>query len=672
MIDDAPQINDDWINDPAPPPPPSPDFQQGRKSPARPLADQLRKAPVAAGPGQAKPKRGSKPSPAPDDDGPPDPPRPPPSDPDRDRGEIWDGCPVRALGVNGDYAYYLDRLGQLRAVKKHENQTIMSLFGDRIGLLSLHYPVYAKGADTPQRHRFDGTRASMAMITACAEKGLFNPDGAVRGVGAWRDDDGQLVYHLGDRLLTAEGDKPPGDHQGKIYPAYPSIPAPAADLGRADPAADILETAGRWAWHHPDVDPHLVLGMVCVQMMGGALEWRPTFWGTGDKASGKSTLHEMLKHLHGGDRGLVQSNDPTKSGITSRLGHSSLPVALDEIEPGEEGSRKEADLIVLARIASSGGQWLRGSSDQKGAGGNVYSSFFFSSILIPGSLTPQDRSRLITLNLDTLPADAPRLVLDPRTWRKRGAALKRLLIDRWPQFEARLSDWRSALADVGLTGRNGDNWATTMALADLALHPDPQGADILAGWAVKIARVARVAVDQIGSDAEDMIQHLIGQPLDVFRRGELFTVAQWVMVAAQLPSAPRELIASSDASVGEITAIEREGAARRANEKLAKYGLRVRGTGEASELFIANSPIPGLAKLFERSRWSGGVWAQSSRRCIGATPVPSPLTLAGQRLRGVYIPLKHVAGMLAFPMDRADSARPIVTRDDDMTAEDFV
>ncbi len=584
----------------------------------------------------------------------------------RDLGEIWPDCPVRPLGVNGDMFFYLDRLGQMRGVKKHEGQAMMALFLDRIELLCMNFPTFDKQGDRVPG-KFNQMHASTAMIRACAEKGLFNPDGTVRGVGAWRDDNGNLIYHCGKVLLTRNGERQPADIEGKIYPAYPPIPAPAPPDSSGDPAPDILGMLSTWAWQRPDVEPMLSLGAVCVLMLCGALDWRPAFWMTGDKASGKSTLQELMKHLMGGEKGLVQSTDATKSGITSRLGHSSLPVLLDELEPGDEGSNKERDIILLARVASSGGQWVRGSADQKGASGNVYSAFMFSSILIPGSMGPQDRSRLITLNLDTLPKDAPKPVLDPRTWRARGARLKRILIDRWKTWDERLSLWRVALAEAGMAGRNGDNYVTTLAMADMALNEALPTPDTLKGWAEKIAKSARRETDEIGSDAEDMIQHLIGQPYDVFRRGEMFTVAHWIMVAAELPSAPRELIRTADSGLTDIDDHERREAARRANEKLAKAGLRIKGTGDNAELFIANSPIPGLAKLFEHSRWSRGVWSQSTRRIPGAAPVDNPLRLAGQRTRGVYIPIRSLAGLLDFPMDRA----PIERRPMPETPEEF-
>lgn len=622
------------------------------------LGEQLKSAPVMAepaaqaddpGPGSADPQPDS---PAATDAGKGS--RRWPRKPGRPKGEIWENCPVKPLGVNGEVSWYLDRHGQLRGVDNHTAQKILHLFGDKIGVLCLNFPTFDKAGDR-RVNRYDQTSASMAMIAACSERGLFNPDGAVRGVGAWADDEGRMIYHTGQSLITAEGPQDPGEIDGKIYPAYPPIPSPTLTAGRGDPAQEIIALASSWNFARPDVDPMLTLGMVGVQMMGGALAWRPAFWFTGDKASGKSTLQDWIKWLHG-DKGLVQSTDPTKSGITSRIGHSSLPVALDELEPGDEGSTKERDIIVLARVASSGGQWLRGTADQKGASGNVYSTFMFSSILIPGSMGAQDRSRLITFNLFPPDKDAPKPVIDPRTWKQRGAVLKRTLIDRWPSWAERLELWRVALAKHDLTGRNGDNWATTIAMADMALTAELPSEEYMDAWARKLAFAAVAETSEIGSNAEDMLQHLIGQPFDVFRRGELYSVAHWLMVAGQLPGAPYELVGADGSTVFDDMA--RADFARRANEKLAKAGLRVKGQGHEAALFVPNKPIPGLLKLFEHSQWAKGVWAQAARRVPGAKLTDTPLRLAGQQTRGVYIPFTSIAGMLALPMDRVAPSAP--------------
>lgn len=591
-------------------------------------------------------------------DAPQDQPPPRPADgqdgrsgrPPRPRGDIWEGCPVRPLGVNGDVSYYLDVHGQMRAVKKHDQQTIMHLFGNMMPRLFLNFPQWDAKLEAPKKGRFDANNAAAAMIQACSERGLFDPDGSVRGVGAWVDDAGGLIYHTGDKLLIGGKAQSPSDHQGRIYPAYPPIPNPA-DPGDHDPAPRILERLETWRWTRGEIDPTVMLGYVCAQMMGGALAWRPTVWITGPRAAGKSSLQSLMLHLHGGEKGLIQSNDATKSGLTSRIGHSSLPVALDELEPGDERSTKEKDIITLARVASSGGQWYRGSADQKGAGGNVYSTFLFSSILIPGQLNTADLSRLIMLNLDPFDEGTKAPTLRADQWRKAGAQLKRVLIDRWPTWAERLDLWREAFGAQGIGGRNADNWATILAMADMAQHAALPSADVLAGWAAKVAGYIRADVDEIGTDADEMLLHLLTKPYDIYRRGEQYTIAQWLMAAACLPGAPHALFGSD-------TPADKADLAKMCNDKLAKAGLRVIGTGQDAWLFIASAKIGGLEELFARSRWAGGAWAQSAARVKGARggKAVNPRKLLGIQTRGVEVPFTSMPGLLSFPADRVTTA----------------
>lgn len=658
-------------------------------TPLRPLdqlADDLDNAPTVAGPdaghdawlpdftdpgpgyGQSSPGDGLDP---PDDDAPP-----PPEDPatghrraaDRPRGEIWKGCPVKPLGYLGAVYYYLDPLGQLRGLTKHDAQNIMMLFASKLPQLYFAFPKMLKdkasGAVYRKPEHFEHQLACSAMITACGERGLFNPEGSVRGVGAWTDDDGNLIYHTGDKLLIGAEALDPAMHQGKIYPAYPAIPHPAAprkDAAKDDAADALLEVLGTWTWERPEIDAMLFLGIFGIQALGGALAWRPTVWISAERGAGKSSLQELLKHLHG-PKGLIQSTDTTKSGITSQIGHSSLPVAVDELEPGDANTGKEAAIIDLARIASSGGQWLRGSADQKGASGNIYSAFLFSSILIPGKLTAADRSRMINLGLRTLPETTAPLRLRAETWRKRGAAIKRALIDRWPSWPMRYDLWREALEPHGITGRNADNYATVLAMAQMAQSAEMPTAEELTGWAAKIAAHVRTSIDEIGNDATDIVTHLLSQQFDPFRRGERLTIAAWLKAAGHRPRAGRRLFKDKSEGSDDPYVADQEDRttlaeyAKRANTSLASVGLRVIGTPEAPELFVATNQLQGLKDLFAHSAWANGGWSQSLKRIKGATSPKASRYMDGHQTKGTVIPFASMPGLMAFDGDIVTSA----------------
>ncbi|MBY5988202.1 hypothetical protein [Roseovarius atlanticus] len=570
----------------------------------------------------------------------------------RAKGEIFDDCPIVPLGVRGKNAYYLDGLGQLRAIDNHNAQNIMSLFGHHIPKLFTKFPQFDKDGNR-KNNRFDQTSASLVMHQAAAECGVFNPDNAVRGVGAWTDDNGELILHLGDKVLYRGDKRSPGRIDGRIYPAASPIPHPTDQPVTADPVEPLLEVLGSWNWTQPDLHPFVALGMIATQMLCGALDWRPVFWLLAPAGAGKSEFQRLLKMLHGDD-GLIQSTDATKSGITSQLGQSSLPVAVDELEPGDERSTKEKQIIELARVAASGGQWFRGSADQTGVGGKVYSAFLFSSILIPGVMKSQDVQRLIVMEMKPLDKSAAKLSLDPRTWRARGARLKALLVERWPEWPERLAAWRQSLELAQVVGRDADNWATVMAMADLAQNDELAAEDVRENWARKVAFQVATSRSDTTNDAEAMLLHLMSQVIDPFRRGQQFNVAQWVMAAGGLPGAPPALT-NELGSGATVDAQEKRDRMKKANEVLAGHGLRVYSGTDAQTLFIMNKPIERLCRLFQGSDWANGVWQQSAKRVPGAVSPSNALTLAGITSRGVSMPLSAIPGLMSLPMDNAQS-----------------
>lgn len=589
---------------------------------------------------------------------------PPRGNAERPRGEIWDGCPVKPLGVFGDLAYFLDANGQLRGFKKLANQELQSLFGHQLAKLRWKFPVFVNTADkgdppvyVPDRKKIEFAYASLVIWEAVSECGVFNPQNAVRGVGSWTDDEGHLIYHTGHAILWRGAWYQPGRIGPHIYPAAPPIPRPAQTTEAPDPVPPLIQTLESWNWARPDLHPFIALGMIGVQMLCGALDWRPVFWLAAAAGSGKSEFQKLLKLLHG-EGGLVQSTDATQRGITSQIGQSSLPVALDELEPGDERSTKEKAIIELARIAASGGSWLRSSADQTGVTGKIYSAFLFSSILIPGAMKTQDLQRLIRLEMEPLTKGAPRLNLDPRTWRARGARLKALLIERWGTWPERLGLWRHALELEGVTGRDADNWSAVLAMADMAQSEALPSDEITATWARKVARQVVADRPDVDNDADAMLLHLLSQTYDPWRKSEQWSVAQWIMAAAGLPGAPKAL---SHQLTGDDLADDRRGRMKRANDMLAKVGLRVYDEDNEPSLFIMNKQIQGLKDLFRFSDWAGGVWAQSAKRIPGAVATPNPATLAGISSRGYKIPLKSIPGLMSFPMDQGAGSRPPVS-----------
>jgi len=674
---------DDWLSAPAPPPKAigapahKPGPKRGKtakpgpeKAPQRPL-DKLA-AELDAAP-EAPPGDGLDPPPPP----PPAPPPPRPPMPARPKGEIWEGCPVKALGVHGDTSYFLDVLGQLRGVTKIERTKIMHIFGDRFDLLCRHFPQMGAPRDDepakPKPGKFEGDAAASAMTQAAAEQGLIDPDRVVRGPGAWADEDGGLIYHTGDQVFVRGKSRRPDRIGEYIYPAAPSIPHPArAVRPEDDPVPALRAVFATWKWRRPSIDPMVVAGMVGCQMMGGALSWRPQFWITGPKSSGKSDLQKLLESLQGGEYGLIKAEDASPASIANALRITTLPVALDELEATDTGSAKERGIIEIMRIASSGGHRTRSGPDQGLSRTVLRSTFVASSIIIPGVLSPQDKSRLVILDLDPFEGGEAKPDLRPSIWRARGASIKRLLIDRWGSWVERLELWRGAFREAGgFSSRDEDNWATICAMADMMEHEALPTPARLAEIIARVAPQVRGALDH-GSDSESLIVHLLGQIYDPYRRGAQYTIGQWLMVAGNLDGAPEALRASLAGNDLDTYKTARERAAEAANAVLAPLLIKVADRGDGPVLFVGNNKVPPLQQVFRDTIWHGGAWAQSLGRIKGAyTRIDGKYvsrTLAGTSTKGVEVPFASIPGLAVFPQDRARPA-PLIAPPDAM--EDF-
>lgn len=562
---------------------------------------------------------------------------PPP--PERQRGEIWPGCPVEALGVEGKVFWYLDVLHQMQGVESHQKDRIRGIFGGNLHLLMDRFPSYNKDGKVTT---FNAEHAAAAMQRAATERGVWSSHEKVRGLGAWPDESGGVILHCGDVVLIDGRARKPGVIGPHVYPSFAPGPRPSKEApegGGAGPAGRLLELLRTWNWERGDLDAHLLLGWICAAMFGGALDWRPAGWITGDAGMGKSTLHHVIKAVMGGERGILSVTDATEAGIRQFVMSSTTPVAIDELE-AEADNRRASAIIKLARQAASGSVVIRGGADHKGAEFKARSAFLFSSILIP-PLMDQDLTRLAVFQLRPFEKDTVAPKIDRGEWSLAGAGLRRRVLDNWERLHETLETFRAALARAGHSARGCDQFGTLLALADLALHNDPPTVDEAEAWAKRLkASVVNDDMD-LGTDWERMLSHLLSQPVDVHRGGSRYTVGQYVMAAANLPSAPEALDSP-----------------RAANNTLGMLGLRVRLQRERAIIEIANMNS-GLATLFKETRWQTpggqtGVWTQAVRRIPGAQPAGAARSFAGSSSKAWAFPIQSVPSLLA----KDDDATP--------------
>lgn len=581
-----------------------------------------------------------------------------------------DDCPVVPVGTHDGIFYFLTTLGELRGLPadKVANKHIVAMFAPDSQYLIDTWPrkkevktVDKETGDEVSEWIVTGWRpddVAMLLMDVAAKKGVWDAREKVRGRGAWLGDDGALILHSGNHVLIEGRWRRPGEYEGLVYPTAPPGPKPAGERKPALELAPLLvgslrargieiaedisagalvfELLKTWNWQRPDIDPYLLMGWLMCGPFGGAFDYRPLVWVTGDSATGKSALQKLIGFLLG-EGGLLQSPDATEAGVRQILGQQTLPVAIDEAEADANNSKILA-LVRLARLAaSSQGDLVRGGQDHKGHNFKARTCFLFTSILVP-PIPPQDKNRLAVLELGTLPGDLREPAMDKREIAALGAQLRREFVDNWRYWPDMLKKYRNTLIDVGgHGGRVADQFGTLLAGAHMVIDLNTTLSDVWEwGNRLKVSTLAETS-DNV-SEADLCMGHLLSTLVQLQGHGQPRLVSDWLWQAAQpLP----------DLAWGTDNHDEIAGQKRAANKMLEKIGLRVMTAGLPKADAVDDGrprPTPGrqyvaiasahqgLARQFEGQRWAGGVWSQAVKRLEGA--------IAGQTQRIGNAPAK--------------------------------
>lgn len=578
------------------------------------------------------------------------------------------GCPVKPLGRLGSASFYLDELGQLarQGTKDWNDVAILTLFGRQSDWLEDKFPRYGKpekDKETGEQYfpvvGFDYAAVKKSLIDAASRAGIFDPQGRVRGRGAHRGDDGELVLHCGDAVLIAGARRvngetlapywhEPGVVDGYVYETKPAIPRPAADHEIEGPpgeatlhaALELLKFLKTWNWVRPLVDPMLLFGEIGAMMIAGGLtRWRPHIWVTGSRGTGKSTLigkDGLIDALMGSSA--IFTADATEAAIRQITGAQTLPIVFDELEASAQNDKSNA-IIRLARLASSGADIYRGSASHEAASFKAQTCFVFSSILIPPMLA-QDRSRLAILDLQELP-DGAGVTLDRRHWAKIGALVRRRMVDQWPRFAATLERYAIALGDAGHGQRGQDQYGTMLACADLMLFDgiddDEDDGDRFAEWAQRLNFATLAEAQDEQPDELDAAQHLASSYMHARGGDDRETVARVIGKALRAHDTDMALRSRArlEAAGMRLVAINWTG---------DKASVRDAMPGQPVYLAIAPRHNVGMRQIFDRTTWQDGVWMQSFRRIKGAVK-RLKCKIDGIAIWGVAVPIDAICAI---------------------------
>jgi hypothetical protein len=533
------------------------------------------------------------------------------------------GCPVEPLGMLGQTFYYLDERKQLIGLdpSKHGKGYVIALFGRQSRLVHEFWPRYSDKTGKDGKPIVTGWKSEIAaemLMGACAMCDLFDPQGKVRGTGAHRDDDGELVLHCGDEIYITgvhPGYVKPGKIGRYVYPAGQSRPRPDPQVQDSSAAEFLLMKLHAWNWQRPVVDPMLLLGWVGCAILGGALDWRPHAWITGGTATGKSTLQKLIRAIF--DSAALTTGNATEAGLRQLLKQQTLPVLFDELEAAED-NRKSTAVVELARVASSGDQVLKGGQNHEGAEFTVRSCFLFSSINIP-PMPVQDKNRMAILELEQIEPGKAAPTIDLEELHLLGRRLRRRLVDQWHRIDELVERYKTALGAKGHSGRSGDQFGTLLAIADVLLYDVADRQDVLdrvdeltdpdvriAEWAHRLKADTLEEKSTEIPDEDEAVLRLATSFLQGRGGDEPRPIARHIREALD----PNKEEAQARLENFGLRIVE-----IRWNESGEPGGHKPSPGKDPEELYlaVANNHV-ALAKIFSETRWSNGTWAQSFKR----------------------------------------------------------
>lgn len=399
-------------------------------------------------------------------------------------GPVGDDCPVTPLGRDGKVFFFLTKKGQLVSYEdgKFGQAHLEALFADDLWWLMRSYPAFNQGGTLTG---FKADLARKALFVSCAKFDVFDPREKVRGLGCWRDADGQLVMHLGNEVRIEGRPKPvkPGMIDDFVYPGRPKVPPPIMEGGK-ESAQAMLADFQTWSWSRGQLDARLLLGWLGCAVLGAALDWRPMIFMTGDAGTGKSSLQERLKKLL--PQRMASTVDASPAALRQIVNQDAMAVSFDEIE-ADVNTDQAVNVMKLARVAASGGTTYRGGKDHNASEFTLRGCFAFSAI-VPPSMRAQDMQRMTFLRLQPLKKGTELADFSDGELREHGQRLVGRLVQGWSRWKPTLRAYEQALHRLGHNQRGAKQFGTLLASADLMLFDEVPSADVADNMARGLAR----------------------------------------------------------------------------------------------------------------------------------------------------------------------------------------
>jgi hypothetical protein len=325
--------------------------------------------------------------------------------------------PFRILGTADDNrAYFIGLSGRL-----HDTPLAKITKGDLF--------VFA-GIDYWRRHFGHKGKVdwedSISTITEIASQIDFDP-GSLRGRGAWREKDGSICYHDGEKTFGDKSSK-------RLY-----LRKTRKDIGICDDPVSVewcRETSDAVAQmsFETEVDAIRIMAWAAISPFAGALLWRPCGMITGSSGTGKTTVIDYFVRPIALPE-IFSGGDSSEAGVRQKVRNDSCAIVIEEAETDTQKKRwRRADLFSLMRQSTSDDapRVAKGTADGKGMSFTMKNMFLFAAIS-PEVEHIADDNRIFRVNMvrpngewAPLRDNLKRLVVEDRCRGFRALAWKKL------------------------------------------------------------------------------------------------------------------------------------------------------------------------------------------------------------------------------------------------------
>lgn len=468
-----------------------------------------------------------------------------------------------------------------------------------------------------------------STLQACISAGIYNPLN-VRGRGIWVID-GEPVIHYGAKVFIKGRHLSPREISGKhIYETGADLRANVEPAKNAD-FTHLQSVLSDLHFQNKDM-PTFLSGWIVCAMAAGAIHWRPHFWITGRRGSGKSAIMEFLNRFLG-NLCEFYSGETTEAGIRQDLRHDCRAVIFDEAEPlSPTLMNKIQGVLALARQASSNeqGKIAKGTATGRGITFVIRSCFCMASINT-ALIQAADKSRFTMCEmgdpLEKKAFNAWEFKYQNIFTKEYVAALHQYIGENAVTLQHNAKVFSQAVGSKFKDNRTGDQYGTLLAGAHLLTSKKKITLSEAQDWLMDIEFPIDETTQEDNSDEMELWNYILTRRI-TFKKNEINNYGS--KTSRQIDATIQELI---DVASRRVTPAYY--AAEDAERELCNCGLKIK-----DDYIAVSTSHAGMADLISRSRFSGLKWSGILARMKGAKSSQKTLRFGAISSKATFIQLQ--------------------------------